>query len=289
MILGVAPVVIVIGIAVALALGTLVYTLVPVKSRIASRLERVEEMQWDGAQSRAEAFANIFNEEQRGRLRRDLDEAGMYTTTPAKIASQMIASAVLFSALGISFALYANVGFFGYAIAVLVALVGGYYPMSRVKVAIKKRKTTVSKALPDFLDMLVSTVGAGLSFNAALGYAVDVADGPLGDEVKAMLSEVRLGRSRADALKSMAERIALDSVNNFVVAVVQAEKLGTNMSNVLKELALEVRDRRMMRAEELANMMPTKMALPMALFMLPALFLMIFGGIIAQYLENAGP
>ena len=286
MIFGFSYVVVTIGIAVALALGLLVYTLIPVKSRIASRLERVEEIEWDKSRSRTEAFAKIFNDEQRGKLRRDLDEAGWYTTTPAKIASQMVASAVLFSAVGISFATYAQIGTLGYGLGVLLALLGGYYPMSRVKSAIKKRKTSVSKALPDFLDMLVTTVTAGLSFNASLSHAVDVAEGPLGEEVKAMLSEIRLGRSRADALRSMADRIALEQVSNFVTAIVQAEKLGSNMSNVLRELSLEVRDKRMMRAEELANLMPTKMVIPMALFMLPALFLMIFGGIIAKYLAN---
>ncbi len=286
MIFGFSYVVLGIGITVAFALGLLVYALIPVKSRIASRLERVEEIEWDNSRGRSEAFAKIFNDEQRGKLRRDLDEAGWYTTTPAKIASQMVASAVLFSAVGISFAVYAKIGTLGYGLGVLLALLGGYYPMSRVKSAIKKRKTSVSKALPDFLDMLVTTVTAGLSFNASLSYAVDVAEGPLGEEVKAMLSEIRLGRSRADALRSMADRVALEQVNNFVTAIVQAEKLGSNMSNVLRELSLEVRDKRMMRAEELANLMPTKMVLPMALFMLPALFLMIFGGIIAKYLAN---
>lgn len=286
MIFGITLTVIFIGLAVAVALGMLVYTLVPVKSRLASRLERVEELPWDGVRGRTEAFAKIFNDEQRGRLRRDLDEAGWYTVTPAKIAFQMIATALLLSSAAFSFAIYVKLGGLGLALAALLALLGGYYPLSRVKAAIKKRKVSVSKALPDFLDMLVSTVTAGLAFNAALAFAVDVAEGPLGEEIRAMLSEVRLGRSRADALRSMADRIAHEQVNNFVIAVIQAEKLGTNMSSVLKALSEEVRDRRMVRAEELANLMPTKMVIPMALFMLPALFLMIFGGIIAQYISN---
>ncbi len=286
MIFGSSPIVVVIGLAVAFALGILVYTFVPVKSRLASRLERVEEMAWEGSRSRTEAFAKLFNDEQRGKLRRDLDEAGWYTVTPAKIAFQMVASAILFTSIGFSLAIYMKLGALGYGFATMLALIGAYYPMSKVKSAIKARKVAVSKALPDFLDMLVSTVTAGLAFNSALAYAVDVAAGPLGDEVKAMLSEVRLGRSRADALRSMADRIAQDQVSNFVLAVVQAEQLGSNMSGVLRELAEEVRSRRMIRAEELANLMPTKMVIPMALFMLPALFLMIFGGIIAQYLAN---
>ncbi|MBC5802948.1 MAG: type II secretion system F family protein [Candidatus Eremiobacteraeota bacterium] len=71
-----------------------------------------------------------------------------------------------------------------------------------------------------------------------------------------------------------------------MTAVVQAERLGSNMALVLRELSEEVRNRRMTRAEELANLMPTKMVLPMALFMLPALFVMIFGGVVAEFMSK---
>ena len=134
--------------------------------------------------------------------------------------------------------------------------------------------------------MLASTVQAGLAFNAALNYAQEVAVGPLGEEVKAVLSEIRLGRSRADALKSMASRMRQEQVSTTVTAIVQAERLGSNFAQVLEELADETRNRRIIRAEEIANLMPTKMVIPMALFMLPALFVMIFGGVVAQYLSK---
>jgi tight adherence protein C len=129
-------------------------------------------------------------------------------------------------------------------------------------------------------------VQAGLSFNAALGYAQEVAVGPLGEEIKAVLSEIRLGRSRAEALKSMANRVKQEQLSTTVTAIVQAERLGSNLANVLEELAEETRNRRMIRAEEIANLMPTKMVIPMALFMLPALFIMIFGGVAAEYLTH---
>ena len=101
-----------------------------------------------------------------------------------------------------------------------------------------------------------------------------------------MLSEVRLGRSRADALKAMANRVKQEQLSTTVTAIIQAERLGSNLAMVLEELSEETRNRRMMRAEELANLMPTKMVIPMALFMLPALFVMIFGGVAAQYLAS---
>jgi tight adherence protein C len=87
----------------------------------------------------------------------------------------------------------------------------------------------------------------------------------------------------------MAGRVRVEQLSTSVTAIVQAERLGSNLSAVLEELAEEVRNRRMIRAEEIANLMPTKMVLPMALFMLPALFVMIFGGVAAQYLTAQAP
>jgi len=84
----------------------------------------------------------------------------------------------------------------------------------------------------------------------------------------------------------MAGRVRQEQLSTTVTAIVQAEKLGSNLAQVLEELANEVRDRRMTRAEEIANLMPTKMVIPMALFMLPALFIMIFGGVVAKYMSD---
>lgn len=84
----------------------------------------------------------------------------------------------------------------------------------------------------------------------------------------------------------MANRVRVPDISTMVTAIVQAERLGANLSKVLEELSEDVRNKRMMRAEEIAATMPTKMVIPMALFMLPALFVMIFGGVVAQYLSQ---
>ncbi|MBC5802949.1 MAG: type II secretion system F family protein [Candidatus Eremiobacteraeota bacterium] len=207
MLFGVNFIVIAIGAAFALSIGTLVYSLVPVKSDIAKRLERVEALSWDGSGSRTEVFAKIFNREQRGRLRQKLDEAGWYTVTPAKMGLRQLSFGLLACTVCV---FYVTANGFGakwyFGVAVITAL-AAYLPQSRLAGAVKKRKIAIQKALPDFLDMLASTVSAGLAFNAALAYAQEVATGPLGEEIKASLSEVRLGRSRADSLRSMAYRV----------------------------------------------------------------------------------
>jgi tight adherence protein C len=284
MIFGITPIVILISLGVAFSIGAIVYSLVPVKSELARRLERVEAI--EDVKNRSEVFARIFNEEARGALRRRLEQAGWYNTTPAQMSIQMFACGLLALAAGIGVVVGMNFPPMAYFGVVLAVALGAYLPFSRLSRAIKARKTAIQRALPDFLDMLASTVAAGLAFNAALSYAQDVATGPLGDEINAALSEVRLGRSRADALRAMALRVNQEQLTTFVTSVIQSERLGANMAVILKELAEEVRNYRMTRAEELANMMPTKMALPMALFMLPALFLMIFGGVIAEFFTH---
>ncbi len=286
MLFGVPLIIVAIGSAFALSIGTIVYSLIPVKSDIAKRLERVEALSWDGSGSRTEVFAKIFNREQRGRLRQKLDEAGWYTVTPAKMALRQLAFGLLACTVSIFYVTVNGRGMMWYLGVAVITALAAYLPHSRLAGAIKKRKIAIQKALPDFLDMLASTVSAGLAFNAALAYAQEVATGPLGEEIKASLSEVRLGRSRADSLRSMANRVRQEQLSSVVTAVVQAERLGSNMAAVLRELSEEVRNRRMMRAEELANLMPTKMVLPMALFMLPALFVMVFGGVVAEFMSK---
>ncbi|MGH7755797.1 MAG: type II secretion system F family protein [Vulcanimicrobiaceae bacterium] len=268
----------------ALSAGLLAISLIPTKSEVSKRLEELEGSRWESAQSKTAIFERLFNKQQLSRLQQMLNEAGWYTVTPAQIGLRIVAGGTFGFTLGLGIAAWRHSFDILYvALFLLLTVIGLYYPFSQLKSAIRKRKNAIQRGLPDLLDMLASTVQAGLSFNAALNQSQDVSGGPLSEEIKAVLSEIRLGRSRADALKSMASRVRQEQLSTVVTAIVQAERLGSNLAAVLEELAEEVRNRRMMRAEELANLMPTKMVLPMALFMLPALFVMIFGGVAAQY------
>jgi tight adherence protein C len=260
-------------------------SLIPSKSDVTKRLEELEAMRWDGTGTRQQAFEKIFNEQQRTKLQQQLYEGGWYHVTPAKIGARIVSGFGFGLAIGLTMCYYFELWdpIFLCGIA-LLALGGAYLPMSQLKIAVQKRKAAIQRALPDLLDMLSTTVQAGLAFNAALIHAQEVAVGPLGEEIKAVLSEIRLGRSRADAMKSMANRVRQEQLSTTVTAIIQAERLGSNLANVLEELSEETRNRRMIRAEEIANLMPTKMVIPMALFMLPALFVMIFGGVAAEYM-----
>ncbi len=287
MITGLPIIIVAIAVGFSLAAGLLFVSLTPSKSEVSKRLEQLEQMRFEPG-GRQQAFERIFNDEQKGKLQQSLYEAGWYTVTPAKMGARIVSGAIFGFTIGIGLAAWRHSTELLYiAGIVLFTFSGAYLPLSQLKIAVKDRKVKIQKALPDLLDMLSSTVQAGLAFNAALATAQEIAVGPLGEELKAVLSEVRLGRSRSDALKSMAMRVRQEQLATTVTAIVQAERLGSNLAQVLEELAEEVRNRRMIRAEELANLMPTKMVIPMALFMLPALFVMIFGGVVAQYLTNS--
>lgn len=260
-------------------------SLIPSRSEVTERLEELEGLRWDGTGTRAQAFERIFSQQQRGKLQQQLQEAGWYHVTPAKLGARIISGGGFGLAIGLTLCTYLGIWDKTFLAGVALLVFGGaYLPMSQLKMAVQKRKIAIQRALPDLLDMLGTTVQAGLAFNAALQYAQEIAIGPLGEEIKAVLSEIRLGRSRAEALKAMAGRVRQEQLSTTVTAIVQAERLGSNLANVLEELSEETRNRRMMRAEEIANVMPTKMVIPMALFMLPALFVMIFGGVAAQYM-----
>ena len=146
----------------------------------------------------------------------------------------------------------------------------------------RSARREIQRELPDFLDMLATTVEAGVGLNGALGTAVEGLEGSLGKELQIALQDIRLGRSRADALTAMANRVHVLDLTTTVTAIVQSERVGASITNVLDQLAAEARDRRLMRAEEIAGQLPNKLVFPMALCMLPALFIMIFGSVAAK-------
>jgi len=252
------------------------------QSRI-RKLERVDER----APAGHDLLINqIVSPQRKSTMRSRLNEAGWYEVTPSALALRGA------GALGIGISVAVLLIFFlhnevlGGIIGVLVALTGWRMPSIALSRAIKARKAMIGRDLPEFLDLLATTVQAGLSLNAAMIQSADATSGPLRAELDSALSEIRLGRSRQEALAAMSDRANESSLTMAVSAIVQAEKLGSDLADVLQELAKEARDRRWMRAEEKAAQLPIKMIIPMALFMIPSLYLMIFGPVIAEFVAG---
>jgi tight adherence protein C len=264
-------------------------SLVPNKSILTQQIETLEQRDPNVSEAtRLAMFEKMFSPAGRASLTKKLIEAGWYTVRPSQMA--------LRSAAGVLFGLVTD-GLLWWlaphfsatielAMFIAVPVLFGYAPFFVLNQAIEKRKIEVQKALPDFLDMVATTVQAGLSVNAALSYAIDAAPGPLGDEMKEVLSQIRLGRARADALKSMAERVNQVELRTAITAITQAERLGANLAQVLGELSEDTRNHRASVVEEDAAKLPVKMVLPMAFCMLPTLFVLIFGALAANYFAN---
>ncbi|HEX3462893.1 MAG TPA: type II secretion system F family protein [Candidatus Elarobacter sp.] len=232
-------------------------------------------------------FARFFDERGRTNLERRLVQAGWYKTTPGRYMMHSIVAsgAGLFVGLLIPFVLH-KTQLYMFMLPVLLALAGAIAPTSMLDGAIAERKKRIRNSLPDFLDLVSTTVEAGIALNGAFAAAVDAVRGPFRDELLAALSDIRVGRSRAEALAAMAARCDVVELTTTVTAIVQAEKLGGDIAGILDQLATEAREHRMMRAEEIANQLPVTMTFPMAICMLPALFVMIFGAVAAQMIGH---
>jgi tight adherence protein C len=145
------------------------------------------------------------------------------------------------------------------------------------------RQRSIVRALPYAIDLLTLAVEAGLDFTAALSKVVEKGrKGPLADELSIAIRELKLGKTREEALRNLARRIDLPPLGSFVQALVQADRMGTPLGKVLRVLSTQMRVERTQRAEKLANEAPVKLVLPLVFFIFPTLFLMLFGPIACQ-------
>ena len=142
---------------------------------------------------------------------------------------------------------------------------------------IRSRQKVILKAVPDTLDLLTISVRAGLGFDTALAKVVEKMPGPLSDEFRRALAEVRVGKTRRDALRDIIPRTNVQPLSNFIGAIIQAEQLGVSVSKVLQVQSEQLRIERRQRAEEQAARAPIKMLFPLVGCIFPALFIVILG------------
>jgi tight adherence protein C len=153
---------------------------------------------------------------------------------------------------------------------------------------IRARQRAILIQIPDALDLLTISVRAGLGFDAALGKVVEKMQGPLIDEFRRALAEVRVGKARRDALRDIVPRTEVPALSNFIGAIVQAEQLGVSISKVLQVQSEQLRIERRQRAEEMAAKAPIKMLFPLVGCIFPSLFIVILGPAIILIMQNLG-
>jgi tight adherence protein C len=153
---------------------------------------------------------------------------------------------------------------------------------------IKSRQKLILRMIPDTLDLLTISVRAGLGFDAALAKVVEKLPGPLTDEFRRALAEVRVGKARRDALRDMVPRTNVQPLSNFIGAIIQAEQLGVSISKVLQVQSEQLRIERRQRAEEQAARAPIKMLFPLVGCIFPSLFIVILGPAIISIIKTLG-
>ncbi len=172
------------------------------------------------------------------------------------------------------------------ASSISLAALGVYLPSFWLKRRIDARRQAIVRNLPDVLDLLSVSVEAGLGFDGAVQKVSEKFTGPVGEEFRFYLKEVRLGSERERALRNMVRRTEVSELRSFVAAIVQAEKLGVAMTKVLRLQAEQMRFRRRQRAEEEAAKLPVKMVFPLVFFIFPVLFIILLGPLVIRILRG---
>jgi tight adherence protein C len=151
------------------------------------------------------------------------------------------------------------------------------------------RAELLAADLPQAIDQIVVSLEAGLAFDAALSYFVQRSRSAFARELRIVLSEIRMGESRPEALKRLAERVPHPDVRSFVHTLVQAEGVGISRVPLLKSQAADLRHRRQLAAEEKAQKAPVKMLFPTLIFILPVMFVVLLGPAFQQSSRIFGP
>jgi tight adherence protein C len=159
----------------------------------------------------------------------------------------------------------------------IAMLVGFMLPKLWLNQKIKNRKTEIARALPDALDMLTIGVEAGLAFESALLRVGDQWNNSLSQEFRRVVSEMRIGVPRSEALRRMADRTGVEDLSTFVAVLIQSNTLGVSISQVLHTQADQMRLKRRQHAEEMAHAATVKIVVVLVFFILPSLFIVVLG------------
>lgn len=216
----------------------------------------------------------------------DLVKAG----NPTSLQTMILAWVIGILGLPIAYAILifsrgTRVGSLQLVVLALIPILGFYMPRMWLKRKIARRRKILLKSLPDGIDLITTSVEAGLGIDAALARVADKVKGPLAEEFSRCLREMSLGRTRREALQDFADRVEIEDVTAFIGAVIQAEHTGVSLGHVIRIQAEQLRIKRKQRAEQAAYKAPVKMVIPLVLFIFPALFIVILGPAVIKVIQ----
>ncbi len=277
-------------------ISSLVRTNDPVQRRLAAsatadaagvpippRKQRFEQSErWQKLLKTLEENIGVVKEEERTRMRRRMIQAGFMDPAAPRyyVVVRVLLTMILPAAyLAVSPFITENVPVENIMITAIAAAVTGLYaPMLIIKYKVFLRQRAVQEGFPDSLDMLVVCVEAGLGFDAAfnrVGTQLERAHPVVAWHFAMVALELRAGKSREDALRNFSHRVGITEVSSFVTLLIQSDALGTSIAQTLRVHADEMRDKRMMRAEEKAHMLPVLLSIPLVVCILPAMITVV--------------
>lgn len=233
-------------------------------------------------------FSRTLEERKEARIELKLMQAGNpFGMSPVDYRIAQLTLLILLPGLAAAYGYLLKAGaggmiFMGLIGMIIALVLPGYY----LKLKTKSRSRLALRELPDVLDLLTVSLEAGLGFDAALNKLISKKDGVLASEFRRCLEEIRLGKTRREALTGVKERLDLEELKVLISSILQAEKLGIGMVQVLRIQSQEVRDQRKQRAEEEAMKAPIKMLFPLVLFIFPSLFIVLLGPALIQFVET---
>ncbi|OLC52702.1 MAG: hypothetical protein AUH85_16260 [Chloroflexi bacterium 13_1_40CM_4_68_4] len=218
-----------------------------------------------------------------------LKKAGMETTSTESFLGVKVLVAIVVALLASLLVNAVTLDSTLTAVAVPIGLVVGFlFPDLYLSSRASGRNATILKTLADALDLLTISVEAGLAFDAGVQRVTEKLKGPLSDEFKRASQEMRIGKSRAEALRGIIERTNCKELANFISAVIQADQLGVSMSKVLRVQSETLRVERRQRAEEKAAKTPVLIMLPTVGCIFPSLFIVILAPAALTAMKSCG-
>lgn len=163
---------------------------------------------------------------------------------------------------------------------ILPAAIGYYAPQYWIQRRIQTRQAEITAGFPDALDMMLVCVEAGQSLDQSIirvGREARAGYPALAEEFEMVAHEVKAGKERSAVLRDMSERVGLPDITSFTTTLIQSSSFGTSIADALRVYSAEMRDKRVMRAEEKANTIPTKLTLGTMLFTVPPLLVILIG------------
>lgn len=156
-------------------------------------------------------------------------------------------------------------------------VIGRVLPVMLLNARIRGRQRQIERTIPDAVDLIVACIEGGLSLDGALMKVAERMKGPLSDEIGRVLYEIGLGRPRRDAIKDLASRTGVQSLQSFSQSIAQAEQMGISIADVLRTLGEQLREKRKLKAQEMAQKAPIKMIPVVIVFILPGLLIVAVG------------